>query len=83
MGRPVVTEARVAVERWTTMIDPDYGEVTLPGCPLLRFAPDGRCQDLRSTGRSSPAGTARPTAGATRAVASCVRAGDEALLLAV
>ena len=46
MGRPVVTDDRVAVERWTTMIDPDDGEVTLPGCLLLRFGPDGRCLDL-------------------------------------
>jgi hypothetical protein len=45
MGRPVVRD-RVAVERWTTMTDPDDGEVTLPGCLLLRFAPDGRCRDL-------------------------------------
>jgi hypothetical protein len=43
---PVVTEARAAVEWWATMIDPDEGEITLPGCLLLRFAPDGRCQDL-------------------------------------
>jgi hypothetical protein len=46
MGRPVITGDRVAAERWTTMIDPDEGEITLPGCLLLRFAPDGRCQDL-------------------------------------
>jgi uncharacterized protein (TIGR02246 family) len=42
MGRPNIT----AVEWWTTMIDPDEGEITLPGCLLLRFATDGRCQDL-------------------------------------
>jgi len=46
MGRPVITDDRVAVEWWTTMIDPDEGELTLPGCLLLRFAPDGRCRDL-------------------------------------
>jgi hypothetical protein len=46
MGRPVVGAERVAVEWWTTMIDPDDGEVTLPGCLLLRFAADGRCQEL-------------------------------------
>lgn len=46
MGSPVVSAARVAVEWWTTMIDPHDGEVTLPGCLLLRFAPDGRCRDL-------------------------------------
>src|SRR5262249_61687719 len=46
MGRPIITDNRVAVEWWTTMIDPDEGEITLPGCLLLRFASDGRCQDL-------------------------------------
>jgi hypothetical protein len=29
------------------MDDPDDGEITLPGCLLLQFAPDGRCFDLR------------------------------------
>ncbi len=46
MGRPISTGDRVVVEWWTTMIDPDEGEITLPGCLLLRFALDGRCQDL-------------------------------------
>jgi SnoaL-like domain len=46
MGRPFVDGSRVAVEWWTTMID-DGEEVTLPGCLLLRHAPDGRCSDLR------------------------------------
>ncbi len=64
MGQPITTDSRVAVEWWTTMIDPDEGEITLPGCLLLRFAPDGRCQDLWSTGRSNWAGKPRPTAGA-------------------
>jgi SnoaL-like domain len=46
MGPPVITGDRVVVEWWTTMIDPDEGEITLPGCLLMRFAPDGRCRDL-------------------------------------
>ena len=46
MGRPVSTAGRTVVEWWTTMDDPDDGEITLPGCLLLRFAPDGRCADL-------------------------------------
>jgi hypothetical protein len=46
MGQPIITPDRVAVEWWTTMIDPDDGEITLPCCLLLRFAADGRCQDL-------------------------------------
>jgi len=44
---PVVDSNVVAVEWWTTMDDPDDGEITLPGCLLLQFAPDGRCFDLR------------------------------------
>jgi ketosteroid isomerase-like protein len=46
MGTPIVGEDRVAVEWWTTMDDPDQGEITLPGCLLLRFESDGRCSDL-------------------------------------
>jgi hypothetical protein len=46
MGRPFVDGDRVAVEWWTTMID-DGEQVTLPGCLLLRFGPDGRCSHLR------------------------------------
>src|ERR1700739_4323401 len=46
MGRPIATNARVAVEWWTTMVDPDEGAITLPGCLLLRFAPDGRRPEL-------------------------------------
>jgi ketosteroid isomerase-like protein len=47
MGRPFVDGDRAAVEWWTTMNDPDDGEITLPGCLLLRFAEDGRCVELR------------------------------------
>jgi ketosteroid isomerase-like protein len=47
MGRPFVDGDRAAVEWWTTMNDSDDGEITLPGCLLLRFAPDGRCAELR------------------------------------
>ena len=46
MGRPFVDGDRVAVEWWTNMRS-DGEEVTLPGCLLLRFEPDGRCGDLR------------------------------------
>jgi SnoaL-like domain len=46
MGRPFVDSNRVAVEWWTTMVE-DGENVTLPGCLLLRFEPDGRCSDLR------------------------------------
>lgn len=46
MGQPVVTPERVVVEWWATMVDPGEGEITSPGCLLLRFAPDGRCQEL-------------------------------------
>lgn len=60
MGQPVITPARVAVEWWTTMIDPDDGEVTLPGCLLLRFAADGRCQDLWEYWQVQPGRQAPP-----------------------
>jgi hypothetical protein len=63
MGRPIITDDRVAVEWWTTMIDPDEGEITLPGYLLLRFAPVAAARTCGSTGRSSLAGRTRPTAG--------------------
>jgi ketosteroid isomerase-like protein len=46
MGTPIVAGDRVAVEWWATMRE-DGEEITLPGCLLLRFAPDGRCASLR------------------------------------
>jgi ketosteroid isomerase-like protein len=45
-GDPVVDGDRVAVEWWATMTA-DGDPVTLVGCLLLTFAPDGRCRDLR------------------------------------
>jgi hypothetical protein len=58
MGRPFIEGPRVAVEWWATMID-DGGELTLPGCLLLRFESDGRCSDFREywnleSGRRDP-----------------------------
>jgi ketosteroid isomerase-like protein len=46
MGRPFVSGDRVAVEWWATMLQ-EGEEITLPGCLLLRFGPDGRCASLR------------------------------------
>jgi hypothetical protein len=59
MGRPYVDGERAAVEWWATMDDPDDGEVTLPGCLLLRFDAHGRCAELREywhvqSGRREP-----------------------------
>jgi hypothetical protein len=54
MGRPIITDDRVAVEWWTTMIDPDESEITLRGFLLLSFAPGGRCQDLWEYGQVQP-----------------------------
>lgn len=36
------------------MADPEEREITLPGCLLLRFALDGRCQDLRECWQVQP-----------------------------
>jgi hypothetical protein len=52
-GTPVVEDNRVAVEWWAVMRDPQWrseaptDRVTLPGCLVLRFTPDGRCAELR------------------------------------
>ena len=47
LGEPVVEGNLVAVEWWTTLEDAEDGMITLPGCLLLQFGPDGRCSDLR------------------------------------
>jgi SnoaL-like domain len=57
-GDPVVDDHRVAAEWWTTMAAED-APVTLAGCLLLTFTPDGRCRDLRecwheTEGRKDP-----------------------------
>ena len=59
MGRPFAHGHRVAVEWWATMVDPDDGELTLPGCLLLTFDADGLCSSLREywaveSGRHEP-----------------------------
>jgi hypothetical protein len=46
IGTPIIEGNRVAVEWWATFTDED-GEGTLPGILFLRFAPDGRCEELR------------------------------------
>jgi ketosteroid isomerase-like protein len=48
MGRPVEASdaRRAAVEFWVRMLN-DGAEVTLIGILFLRFAADGRCEDLR------------------------------------
>ena len=45
-GTPISAGNKMAVEWWTTM-RVKGAEVTLPGCFYLRFAPDGRCEELR------------------------------------
>ena len=45
-GEPVAEGDKVVVEWWAIMRD--EGEwITLPGALLLRFASDGRCEELR------------------------------------
>jgi nuclear transport factor 2 (NTF2) superfamily protein len=47
-GTPIVEKDRAAVEWWAQMrVDGD--DVTLPGILYLRFAEDGRCEELRET----------------------------------
>jgi ketosteroid isomerase-like protein len=48
IGRPVTQGHKTAVEWWATMRD-EGTEITLPGILFLRFAPDGRCEELRET----------------------------------
>ena len=60
MGRPFVDGDRVAAEFWTTMRS-DGADVTLPGCLLLRFGPDGRCLALREYWHVEPSRREPPT----------------------
>ena len=46
MGEPFAHGDRVTVEFWTTM-NVEGAPVTLAGCLLLEFAPDGRCRRMR------------------------------------
>ena len=50
MGRPVESTdgRRAAVEFWVRMLSGD-ADVTLIGILFLRFAEDGRCEELRET----------------------------------
>lgn len=48
IGTPVTQGNKTAVEWWATMRD-DGTEITLPGILFLRFAVDGRCEELRET----------------------------------
>jgi ketosteroid isomerase-like protein len=54
IGRPIVEGNRVAVEWWATFDDAEDGEGTLPGILFLRFAPDGRCEELREAWNWEP-----------------------------
>lgn len=45
-GTPVVEVNRAAVEWWAA-VEEDGAETTFPGILMLRFAPDGRCAELR------------------------------------
>jgi hypothetical protein len=46
-GTPIVSGNRVAIEWWAMMRETEAGELTLPGCLLLRFAENGLCEELR------------------------------------
>ena len=44
-GEPIEDGDRAAVEWWALMATPEAEEVTLAGCSLLRFGPDGTVVD--------------------------------------
>ena len=46
-GIPIVAGNRAAIEWWAMMRDAEEGDLTLPGCLLLRFAESGLCEELR------------------------------------
>src|SRR5918998_5151789 len=69
-GKPVVSAdgRRAAVEWWATMRDEEWaaGEgrpgrwLTLPGCLVLAFSEDGRCEELREYWHAEFGGPYRP-----------------------
>jgi uncharacterized protein (TIGR02246 family) len=46
-GSPVVHGDRASVEYWATMLDERGEPVTLAGCCMLRFSPDGKVREAR------------------------------------
>ena len=58
-GEPVAAGRRAAVEWWTRMRQ-EGEDVTLPGCLLLRFAADGRCEELREYWHVEPSSVEPP-----------------------
>lgn len=62
-GAPVVSGDRVAAEWWATLQTSPDGPSTIAGIVMLRFAPDGRCSELREYWMVSPWQVAEPQAG--------------------
>jgi steroid delta-isomerase-like uncharacterized protein/uncharacterized protein (TIGR02246 family) len=58
-GTPVVQGRRVAVEWWVSMVQ-DAETVTGPGCLVLRFDRNGRCEELREYWHEQPGRHAPP-----------------------
>lgn len=54
IGTPIVEGNRAAAEWWATFVDPEGEETTLPGILFLRFAADGRCEELREAWSREP-----------------------------
>lgn len=52
-GTPVVEGDRAAVEYWAAMRE-DGLDLTLAGCIVMRFAPDGRCAEMRDVWTTAP-----------------------------
>jgi ketosteroid isomerase-like protein len=52
-GEPVVEGDRAAVEYWAAMRE-DALDLTLAGCLMMRFAPDGRCSAMRDAWATAP-----------------------------
>jgi hypothetical protein len=52
-GKPVVDGDRAAVEYWAAMREDGF-DLTLAGCIVMRFAPDGRCSELRDVWTTAP-----------------------------
>jgi SnoaL-like domain len=64
VGEPLVQDRRAVAEWWTVMHDEDDGNITLPGCLVLRAHVTAGAMSCANTGTCGAAGTSHTKAGA-------------------
>ena len=59
-GEPIADGDRAVVEYWAILVAPSGEEMTLAGCSVLRFGPDGLVVDARDYWHEQPGRRAPP-----------------------